>query len=243
MKTFKKILIGVICWTAVVGFCIYEASSIIKKEYARQTEIAREAHEKINFNLDMIKIAVMTEDVETYEKNLVGIKEQMGVISPLGLIENEQAEYLGLLGEYTEILENKVKLLEEMQKAKTSITAVKEKLSENYGNKDTLSREKLKEAKDKVLEYKKIIGDYSEEKIMAIVSKVDEILNGISDKASALVDCIDTCYKNRINEIDDELAEIFKGFADTVDGLNANLEKEFAFDKMKVIKESDKDEA
>ena len=243
MKTLKKTLIGVICWTAVVGFCIYEASSIIKKEYTRQTEIAREAHEKINFNLDMIKIAVMTEDVETYEKNLVGIKEQMGVISPLGLIKNEQAEYLGLLGEYTEILENKVKLLEEMQKAKTSITAVKEKLSENYGNKDTLSREKLKESKDKVLEYKIIIGDYSEEKIVAIVSRVDEILNGISDKASALADCIDTCYKNRINEIDDELAEIFKGFADTVDGLNANLEKEFAFGKMKVIKESDKDEA
>ena len=93
------------------------------------------------------------------------------------------------------------------------------------------------------VKFKKIIGDYSEEKIMAIVSRVDEILNGISDKASALVDCIDTCYKNRINEIDDELAEIFKGFADTVDGLNANLEKEFAFDKMKVIKESDKDEA
>ena len=238
MKTLKKIIIGIICWTIAVGFCIYETSSIVKKEYARQTEIAKEAHEKINFNLDMIKISVMTEDVETYKKNLAGVKEQMNVILPLGLIENEQAEYLGLLVEYTDLLESKVKLLEEIQKMKTNITAVKEKLSENYGNKDTLSREKLKEAKDKVLEFKIIVDDYSEEKVAAIVSKVDEILNGISDKASALADCIDTCYKNRINEIDDELAEIFKGFADTVDGLNADLEKEFAFDKMKAIKES-----
>ena len=242
MKTFKKIIICTLCWAGVAGFAIYETYSIIEKEYARQSEIAAEARKKVNFNLDMIKISVMTEDVETYEKNLTSIKDQMNIISPLSLVKFEQAEYLNILGEYVELLTDKTVLLNEIRSAKTDIVTIKDKMDEQYCNVDNLSREKLKEAKDTVLSYKLIASDYTMEKILVVINKVNEVLDGVSDKAAALADCIDTCYENRINEIDDELADFLKGFADVVDGLNAELEKEFDFDKMNKIKEMDSPE-
>lgn len=238
MKTIKKILIGTLCCVAITGFALYEAYSIVKKEYLRQTEIATAAHERINYNLDMIKIAVMTEDVETYEKNLAEIIEQINIIAPLELIKNEQANYLNQLEEYTTLLNSKAELLTEMQSIKANIATVKDKLSENYGDKDSISRDKLKESKDKVLEFKIKNSGYTEEKVLVIINKVNGALEGISEKASALAECIDTCYADRISEIDDELAEKMKSFADAVDELNISLEKEFSFDKMTSIKEN-----
>lgn len=232
MKILKKIIVGVICWAMVTGFLLYEGYSIMKKEYMRQTEIAAEAHEKINFNLDMIKISVMTEDAEAYEKNLAGVKEQIDVILPLGLIYDKQAEYLSSLQEYAEFLDSKLALLKEIQLAKTKITALKEKMNENYGNKDTLTRDKLKEVKDKVGGFKIDTSEFTDEKVLKVVGAVNGALLGISEKSAALADCIDVCYKNRINEINNELAEKLKSFAESIDGLNKELEKEFAFDKM-----------
>ncbi len=238
MKTITKILIGTLCCVAITSFALYEAYSIVKKEYLRQTEIATAAHERINYNLDMIKIAVITEDVETYQKNLAEIKEQTNIITPLGLIKNEQADFLNQLEEYTTLLDSKAELLTEMQSVKTSIATVKDKLNENYGDKDSISRDKLKESKDKVLEFKINNSGYTEEKILAIINQVNGALEGISEKASALAECIDTCYADRISEIDDELADKMKSFADAVDELNISLEKEFSFDKMTSIKEN-----
>lgn len=236
MKTMKKILVGMICWVVVTGFLLYEGYSIVKKEYIRQTEIAAEAHEKVNFNLDMIKISVMTEDIEAYEKNLAEAKEQIGVISPLGLIHDKQADYLDSLREYTELLDSKLALLKEIRLAKTKVVAVKDKMSENYGDKDTLTRDKLKEAKDNVTGFKIDAGEFTDEKVIKVISSVNGVLDGVSEKAETLADCIDTCYKNRINEISNELAEKLKSFAESIDELNAELEKEFAFDKMSSLR-------
>ena len=147
---------------------IYETNSILQKEYERQSEIATEAHEKVKFNLDMIKIAVMTEDVDTYETNLTETREQMDIISPLGLIASGQADYLNSLDEYAKLLEDKI--------------------NENYGNKDNLTRDLLKQAKDTILGIKLSASDYTEEKVLAIVNKVNDTLDGISEKASALAD-------------------------------------------------------
>lgn len=236
MKTWKKIIVGVICWTVVVGFFVYETYSIVKKEYVRQTEVANEAREEINFNLDMIKIGVLTGDVETYGNNLSGMREQIAVISSLWLVRSEQEEYLTALSEYAELLENKVALLDEMKKVKTEIVTVKDKINENYGNKDTLTRDKLKEVSAKVLDFKIKPEEYQEEKVLKILNAVNGMVEGISEKAGALAECIDACYKDRINTINDELAEKIKAFADSVKELNSEFEKEFEFERMEELK-------
>ena len=165
------------------------------------------------------------------------------MISPLLLVKDEQEEYLEMLREYVGILDEKTNLLSEMQKAKTEIGAVKDKVNEAYGNKDNLSRDKLKEVKEKIPELKINRDEFTEEKVLVVVDAVNGILDGVAEKASVLVDCIDTCYKNRINEVNDELADKIKGFADSVAGLNEGFEKEFNFDKMQEIREGKKEEA
>ncbi len=242
MKTFRKIIVYTLCCGLIIGFLAYEAYSIFKKEYIRQTEIAAEAHESVNHHLDMVKIGVLTEDVETYENNLAGLREQINIISTLSLIESEQADYLQTLKDYVEHLDSKTELLKEMKSAKESIAAAKEKINENYGNKDTLTRDKLKEVKDRLPEFKINVEDFKEEKVTKVVNAVNGILDSMVEKASALTDCIDTCYKDRINEINNELADKIKSFADGVAELNTSFEKEFDFDKMQEIKEGKKEE-
>ncbi len=238
MKEFlRKLLLGVICWTAVIGIAGYEAYSIMKKEYIRQSEIVRTAREQINFNLDMIKIGVLTGDVESYEKNVAGVKEQIAVIEPMDLLKTEQADYLQVLGEYVELLESKANLLKEMQDVKADIVAAKDKINEHYGNKDTLSRDKVREAKDRFTGVKIKAENYTEEKALKVVNAVNGILDGVIEKASVLADCIDTCYKDRISEVTDELADKIKSFADSAAGLNTEFEKEFDFEKMQNIRE------
>lgn len=237
MKTWKKIIVGVICWTAVVGFFVYETYSIVKKEYVRQTEVANEAREEINFNLDMIKIGVLTGDVETYGNNLSGMREQIAVISSLGLVRSEQEEYLTALSEYAELLQNKEELLREMQTVKVEVITVKEKMQENYSNKETLTRDKLKEVKDKVLEFIIKLEDYTEERVLRVVNAVNGALEGVSDKAAALIECIDECYKDKIATINDELADKIKSFSEAVAGLNSDYEKEFDFEKMSELRQ------
>ena len=150
MKRFQKIMAVIICWMLLCGFLIYETYSIVKKEYLRQTDVAIAVHEKVNLNLDMIKIGVLSGEVETYVENLAEAEAQKDVISSLGLIKNDQADYLQKLSDYTEILHRKESLLREMQNLKAEVLTIKDKINENYGDKDTLTRDKLKEVKDKI---------------------------------------------------------------------------------------------
>jgi hypothetical protein len=238
MKEFlRKLLLGVICWTAVIGIAGYETYSIMKKEYIRQSEIVRTAREQINFNLDMIKIGVLTGDVESYEKNVAGVKEQIAVIEPMDLLKNEQADYLQVLNEYVELLESKTNLLKEMQDVKADIVAAKDKINEHYGNKDTLSRDKVREAKDRFTGVKIKAENYTEEKALKVVNAVNGILDGVIEKASVLADCIDTCYKDRTIVATDELAEKKESFDHSASGLNTEFETEFDFEKMQNIRE------
>ena len=237
MKRFQKIMAVIICWMLLCGFLIYETYSIVKKEYLRQTDVAIAVHEKVNLNLDMIKIGVLSGEVETYVENLAEAEAQKDVISSLGLIKNDQADYLQKLSDYTEILHRKESLLREMQNLKAEVLTIKDKINENYGDKDTLTRDKLKEVKDKIAELKIKTDNYTEEGTLKVANGVNGVLDDIIDKASALADCIDACYKNRIDEINDELADKIKAFADGVAELNQSFEREFDFEKMAELRQ------
>ena len=241
-ERLKKILIVVLCWMAMMGFVAYEAYSIVRKEYNRQVEIVSEVREDIDFNLDMIKIGVQTGDAEVYAKNLVAAREGILKIRSFFLVISEQEEFLQKLGEYAEMLEGRTGLLVEAQRLKEAVGIIGKSLSEEYGDKDTISREKVKEAEAKIKELKIDVGEYEEEKALAVVGAINEMLETLATQVAADADCIDTCYKNRINEINDELAEKIEDFGDEVVKLNKEIEKEFDLVKMKELRQWQKGE-
>ena len=236
----KRIILRILAITvvasAVVGFLIYEGYSITRKEYERQNEIATAAHTEINLRLDMIKIAIQTNDAEIYAENLNKIHDEVSTINTLFLLKEQEADYAAWLEEYVGVLEEKKELLVEMQSLKNRVAEIKKTLKEKYSNKDEISRDKLKEAKDEVLKLKIDKAEYQEEKIINYVNEVNGVLDTMAGKIGALIDCIDTCYKNRINEIDDELAEALKAFSDKAVKINTTFEKEFKFAGMEALK-------
>ena len=50
MKTFKKILLMTLSWLMILFLASYEGTSIIKKEYERQIQIANTAREQVALN-------------------------------------------------------------------------------------------------------------------------------------------------------------------------------------------------
>jgi len=227
----KKVLVCIFCFVGLIGFLGYEGYSIVQKEYETQREVVKETRAQVNFNLDMVKIAIMTEDTEAYARYLGSIRENSAVISAQSLARDEG--YLGKLGEYISVLESKAGLLTETRDARSEILKAKNSLSENYNE---LTKEKLKEAQEKIAGLKIDASRFSEEKVVAAISKVNEILDVVSEKAAALSGCVDTCYKNRISTLNDELAEKLKGFSEVTDGVNREIEWEFEFSKMEEIK-------
>lgn len=235
-KILTKIITVVLCLGAVVGFVVYEECSIMEKEHERQSAVAESAHKDIDLGLNMIKIAVQTEDEDLYAKNLGVVREGLAKIEPLVLVREEQAEYLARLGEYLGVLEDKVPVLSEMHSLKEKIAEIEKVLKENYGNSDEISRDKVKGAKEEILKLKINGEEYETERAVEAVGAVNEMLDKMAEKAGALADCIDSCYKNKISELDDGLADMLKEFMDKAPGLNTALEEEFEFGKMEEVR-------
>lgn len=227
LKIIGRILFGIICLVIILGFINYEVYSINNKEYARQIDIANEAHAQITLNLNMIKIAIQTEDLDKYEENLLKLYENSAKIEPLFFLEEEQKDYLDSLHSYMELLENRKNLLSEIIKLKQNIANIEKVFKENYNGKDAISREKLTGLSGEIEKLKIKEKNYSEETILKVVSSINEILTDIIAKSNALTECIDNCYKDRITEINNELAEKLGSFADKTKDLNKTLEDQF----------------
>ncbi len=232
-----KILLLIICCTAILGFINYEVYSLNRKEYARQTDIANETHEQIRLNLNLIKIAIQTNNIEQYNDNLSKLRENSAKIEPLFFIKDEQESYLTSLHSYIELLENRKTLLPEIANIKKDVSNIEKTFKDNYGDKDAISREKLTslsaEVEKLILDEKK----YSEESILAVVSAINETLNDIISESKALADCIDNCYKDRIAEINDELAGKLEAFSKKIEGLNQTIEDQFDLKTLDELKE------
>lgn len=235
-KILTKIILAVLCLGVVVGLVVYEECSIMEKEHERQVVVAESAHREIDLGLNMIKIAVQTEDEDLYAKNLGAVREGLAKIKPLVLVQEEQAEYLAQLGEYMVVLEDKAPVLSEMHSLKDKVGEIEKVLKENYGNSDEISRDKVKGAKEEILRLKINEEDYKAERVAEVVGAVNETLDKMAEKAGELADCIDNCYKNKISELNDGLADMLKEFMDKAPGLNTALEEEFEFGKMEELK-------
>ena len=220
----------------VMGLVGYEVWSITDKEYRRQLGIAEAVSQEIELGLNMVKVAVQTEDVELYENNLVRIFGAMEEIRELGMIREEYGGYLESLGEYMGILESKAELLAEMRNLKEEVGDVVGVIRDEFGDKDTISREKVKEAKGKIVELKVNVEKYAEEEVRATVGVMDEMLEKMAEKAGELADCVDNCYKDKIKSVNDGLAEVLKEFADKATDMNARIVGGFELEKMGEIK-------
>ena len=227
IKTFKKILLMTLSWLMILFLASYEGTSIIKKEYERQIQIANTAREQVALNLNMIKIAVQTEDDEIYGNNLAGLKEQTAVLEDLTYLKNRQSGYLKRLNTYIERLEEKREIISATKTLSEKVKEVKEYLATNYGNNQTATREKIREGKTKFEEIK--VNLKYDNSVQETVNYVNDILNRLIEASISLSDCIDTCYKDRIEKINDELAGYIKVFSEKATTLNKNYESEFDF--------------
>ena len=182
----------------------------------------------------MIKIAVVTGDAEVYKNNLAELKGRINEIDSLYLVDKD--EFVDALSGYVDSLNEKVKLVDEIKDMKEAMTKLQEEFNEKYGNKDEITKEKLKAAKDEIMGLKIDKTKFAEEKIVAMAEMMNAVIGEAAGKGGAVADCIDTCYKNRITEINNELAGVFGSFAENAAKLNLEFEKEFDFDKMTELK-------
>ncbi|MBO7717901.1 hypothetical protein J6S37_00170 [Candidatus Saccharibacteria bacterium] len=234
----QKTFIILICCAAFLGFLNYEIYSLNKKEYERQVGILNETHEQISLNLNMMKIAIQTNDLGKYAENLSKLRDNSATIESLFLVRGEQEGFLTSLHSYIELLESREKLLSENIGLKQDVLNIEKSFKDNYGGKDAISRDKLTGIGNEIAKLKIDGEKYSEEIVKTIVSAINQVLDEIIAESDALAKCIDSCYKDRITKINDELAEKVKGFASKTEDLNKTIEEQFDFkilDELKKI--------
>ncbi|MBQ3465161.1 hypothetical protein IJH15_03025 [Candidatus Saccharibacteria bacterium] len=237
LKTIGKIFIFILCLVALLGFINYEVYSIKKKEYERQSEIASTTHEQINLNLNMLKIAIQTNDIDGYSENLQSLHENATTIESLFMVKDEENDYLTSLHSYMELLENEADLLPEIASLKQDVLKIKKVFQDNYSDDDSITRDKLENASDEITKLKINEKNYSKKAILSVISEINNILEEIASKSDSLSDCIDNCYKNRINEINDNLADEIEEFVDKTEKLNKTIENQFDLNTLDFLKD------
>ena len=226
VKTIKKILVATIIMSLIMTAIIYEAYSITRKEYERQVEIANSVRENVTLDLNMVKIAVQTNDEEVYSNNLKKMEAEIKRIDELSMLDNSLAGYKTRLKYYADLLEAKMDLLPEIKDLKTKVDEIVKVLKENFVS-TTATREKVREVNPKMVSLKIDVNNYTNDNVKAVVVAVNDILNELAVNGTTLSDCIDTCYKNRITEVTNGVNDLIKGFSDKTAGLNLAVENEF----------------
>ena len=226
MKVFKKISIAFILIGLLTAGVLYEAYSITRKEYEKQAEVANDVRKEVNFDLNMIKIAVQTNDADVFNENLGKMKVQAERLKDLSFLENRLAGYKARLTYYIDLLDSKTDLLPQIKQLKTKVSEIATFVKENYVE-SKASRDKVREVNPKLNQLKIALGDYTNDTVKNVVNTVNGFLEEMAIGGTSLSDCIDTCYKDKISGINDGLETKIKAFADKTAELNAGLEKEF----------------
>lgn len=226
VKTIKKILVATLIMSLLMTAIIYETYSIMRKEYERQVEIANLVRENVTLDLNMVKIAVQTNDEEVYSNNLVKMEAEIKRIDELSMLDNSLAGYKTRLKYYADLLEAKKDLLPEIKALKTKIDEIVKVLKENFVS-TTVTRDKLREVNPKMVSLMIDVNNYTNENVKTVATAVNSILNDLATYGTTLSDCIDTCYKNRITEVTNGVNDLIKGFSDKTAGLNLAVENEF----------------
>ena len=225
----KKIFVAVIVMALTMTAILYEAYSITRKEYERQAEVANDARESITLDLNMIKIAVQTNDEGMYTENLTKIETEAKRLDDLSMLNNRLSGYKARLNYYAELLESKKELLPEIKELKTKVERIAETIKESFVS-SKISRDKVREVNPKLNSLKINTAEFKSEKVKSVAKAVNGILEELAINGTTLSECIDTCYKNRITEITNGLNDKIKGFSDDAKKLNISVEKEFQLD-------------
>lgn len=226
MKELKKIVVAFIVMAVFVTVTLYETYSIIKKEYERQVETYSTVREDINLNLNMIKIAVQTTDEETFKTNLEKMKAESERLNELSFLNNQMSGYRTRLSYYLELLESKKDLFPEIKELKAKVDEVTSSVKESFKS-SGITRDKVRELNSKFNKLKFKTDGFTNERVKIVADVVNAFLDEMADGGKTLSDCIDTCYKNRISEINDNLSNSIKAFSDKTGKLNRDIEKEF----------------
>ena len=226
---FSRILIAIIIVCLLVGFAIYETFSILEKEHSRQYEIFTDQKSQIDFNLNMIKIAVMTKDSDSYHENLSSAKEHLQTIKTLSFIVDEESNYITKSTERLAFLAEKESAVSEMKTLSEKISVLAETLTSSYSDQSSLTRDTLKQISPNLENLKINPDNYHDETVLAIVNSVNEILNSIISSNNELSNCIDTCYENKFTSINNSLSEKIKPLVENFPTQNSAFEKQFQF--------------
>ena len=242
MKKHKK-LIKAFLIVIIVGIfgllSAYEVGSIIRKEYHRQNEIFGSSRETINHMLDKIKVAVITRKPDEYKDSLGAIMIETVRIKRLSFIASEKADYTERLDNYIKLLDTNVSALEEMQALSEEINTITNKLNELYKDEGGITKERVRSAKDDIKALMINTEKYNDERIISIVETVNKLLDSLSSGANGLAECIDECYEDRFNTLSDELSDKLKESVDSLPALNLEYEKIFQFDTLKNIQKEE----
>ena len=154
------------------------------------------------------------------------MKTEAEKLNGLSFLNNQMSGYKTRLQYYLNLLESKKDLLPEIKNLKDKIDEITKAVKENYIS-SKISRDKVRGVKPKLSNLKIKADEFKNEKVKVVVDVVNEFLNEMADGGTKLSDCIDTCYKNRISEINDGLSNSIKVFSEKTDKLNKDIEKEF----------------
>ena len=226
VKTIKKIIIATIVMALATTAILYETYSITKKEYERQVEVADSVRKNVTLNLNMVKIAVQTNDEDTYAENLVKMENEVRKLDDLTFIENPLSGYKARLKYYTELLESKKELLPEIKNLKTRINEITTAIKDGFVS-TGITREKVREVNPTLNNLKIDTNLFTNEKTKSVVVAVNGILDEMAASGTTISGCIDTCYKNRITELTNGINDKIKAFSDSTAQLNLNVEEEF----------------
>ena len=231
MKELKKIIVAFVVMVVAASGILYETYSIVKKEYERQVEAYADVRENINFGLNMIKIAVQTNDENSFITNLDTIKDKSEKLNELSFLNNQISGYKTRLNYYLDLLNSKKDLLPEIKKLKEKVDEITGIVKDSFVSKN-ITRDKVREINSKMNKLKFKTDGFINERVKIVADVVNAFLDEMAAGGTSLSDCIDTCYKNRISEINDNISNSIKAFSDKTNKLNRDIEKEFDLDTL-----------
>lgn len=232
----KKLAVSALCWIFTIIFLTTEAYLAVQHEATRQRSVANNIYDDIILDLNMTKVAIQTIDIDLYSEKISHAQTSLESLQSLSFVRQENAEYISSIDSYLRLLESKKDLLKEITIIRSDIDHLSTTLKTSYGDKSTITRDSLKLSPDSISKLKLDQTKFTFDSVKQTAASINGALDNFAGKATELVNCIDTCYKDAIKKINDSLSENFKSFADGAAAFNDTIEKEFSIQIIDEIK-------
>ena len=216
----RRIIVSAILIVCTLAFVAFEAYSILQSKRLHDQELAKKLADETTIELSLINAGFASSNQTMLKDAHRQYQESLAMFNANDYMKDSQADLLKQLNDYEQVLAQEEKDAH-LIKLHTEITMLQKELEDT--DLKEISTKSMIETKESFEDFRNSLDELQDERFQDLITELTDYSNEMITVIDKTAVCFGTCTKKTMKARDQELANIFAKYQETLVELDAQI--------------------